>query len=374
MVIMFAVTIGLVIMIIGFLGIQHQKLFDDLAQNTDNGIKRTQMIIVNNSREVSNSTKAVLKNTTIQLDEHNDAALSKIMRSQGILVRIHCQLSHCVTPSNNTVFLTDALFTDGGWGTAGLNATRALNITTAIDNVAIADIKSTLIDYARNNKMIIAQGNEWGPPVLEVAKMFPDKQFIVFTGLVTAPNVESIYPRQNDSGYVLGALAAMMSKTGSIGCVGGSSSYPNIVSIFDGYRLGAQSVNPKINVTCTYLEDFQNPTKGKQAALALININKADVLFHVADLSGHGVIDAAKEKGVWAIGAVADQSNLAPNTVIASFVIDFEKAYSQPFVGGIQTPGLEEHKGASGDGVLYITMSDKVPVDVRTKIMDMIKH
>src|SRR6185436_2108102 len=263
MVIMFAVTIGLVIMIVGFLGIQHQKLFDDLAQNTDNGIKRTQTIIVNNSREVTNSTKAVLKNVTIQLDEHNDAALSKIMRSQGILVRIHCQLSHCMTPSNNTVFLTDALFTDGGWGTAGLNATRALNITTAIDNVAIADIKSTLIDYARNNKMIIAQGNEWGPPVLEVAKMFPHKQFIVFTGLVTAPNVESIYPRQNDSGYVLGALAAMMSKTGSIGCVGGSSSYPNIVSIFDGYTKGARSVNPNIKVSCSYLEDFQNPTKGK---------------------------------------------------------------------------------------------------------------
>src|SRR6185503_14125615 len=108
-VVMFAIIFGLSITIIGFLGIQHAKLFDDIKQNSDNATQRTQMIIVNNSREVTNSTKAVLKNTTIQLDEHNDAALSKIMRSQGILVRIHCQLSHCVTPSNNTVFLTDAL-------------------------------------------------------------------------------------------------------------------------------------------------------------------------------------------------------------------------------------------------------------------------
>ena len=59
-------------------------------------------------------------------------------------------------------------------------------------------------------------------------------------------------------------------------------------------------------------------------------INKgADLLLHVADTSGHGVIQAAKEKGVYAFGAVSDQNILAPNTVLSSFVLDVVKAFDQ---------------------------------------------
>ena len=81
-------------------------------------------------------------------------------------------------------------------------------------------------------------------------------------------------------------------------------------------------------VLLLFIDDFQNPAKGKEAGLSLIN-NGADFLIHVADLSGHGVIQAAHDKGIYALGVIADQNQLSPDTVLSSFVLDIEKAYDE---------------------------------------------
>ena len=87
--------------------------------------------------------------------------------------------------------------------------------------------------------MIIAHGFEWGKPAVNVSKNYPDTKFIIFTGLVNATNVASIFPMQHEGTYLLGALAAMMSKTGVIGFVGGEK-YPNLINILEGYKQGAE--------------------------------------------------------------------------------------------------------------------------------------
>jgi basic membrane protein A len=179
----------------------------------------------------------------------------------------------------------------------------------------------------------------------------------------------------------LGALAAMMTKTGVIGFVGGER-YPNLLNIFEGYKQGARDINPNVQVLETYLDDWDNSTKGKEAALSQIN-DGADLLLHVADTSGHGVIQAAKEKGVYAMGAISDQNKLASNTVLSSFVLDVEKAFDQAvkmvqtgnFSGQIFKPGLEADKGASGDGIIYLapfySLEDKVPEEVKAKLEEL---
>ena len=106
------------------------------------------------------------------------------------------------------------------------------------------------------------------------------------------------------------------------------SQYANLVNIFEGYRLGAKYVNPNVKVTGSYLGDWDSPEKGKEAALLQIN-SGADFILHVADTSGKGVIEAAKEKGVFAFGAVGDQHDLAPKAVLTSFVLDIDKAFDQ---------------------------------------------
>jgi basic membrane protein A len=281
-------------------------------------------------------------------------------------------------------FVTDAKFNDEGWGAAGYNATQVLKSKygidlTASDGIAIPDIESTLTGYADGGaKLIIAQGFQWGDPVLKVSPQYPDTKFVVMTGLVKGPNVASIFPMQQQGSFLLGALAAMMSKTGVIGFVGGET-YPNIINIEEGYKQGARLINPNIKILTDYLQDFNNPAKGKEAALAQIN-SGADFLFHVADTSGHGVIEAAQARGVYAFGAVADQNKLAPNTVLTSFMIDMDKAYDQTFksirdgtfVGKLTKPGLETGKGASGDGIVYLapfhSLANKVPAGVNARL------
>lgn len=104
------------------------------------------------------------------------------------------------------------------------------------------------------------------------------------------------------------------------------SQYPNLLNIFEGYKQGAKFINPKIKILGSYLGDWDDPVKGKDAALAQI-FSGADCILHVADTSGHGVIEAAKEKGIYAFGAVQDQNKLSPDRVLTSFVLDIDKAF-----------------------------------------------
>jgi basic membrane protein A len=293
-------------------------------------------------------------------------------------------ITHAQSAPLKVAFVTDGKFSDGGWGAAGFNGMQALvkkyhiDLKTA-DGVAIPDTENTLRGYGDSGyNLIIAQGFQWGDPAIKVAPDYPDVKFVIMTGLVKATNVASIFPMQQEGSFLLGSLAAMMSKTGTIGFVGGQE-YPNVVNIAEGYKQGAKYINPNIKVLTSYVGEWNNPAKGKETALAQIN-SGADFLLHVADTSGHGVIDAAKNKGIYAFGAVSDQNRLAPNTVLTSFVLDMDKAYDQAytqakngqFKGEIFKPGLEPSKGASGDGIVYLApfhdLDSKVPQNVKTKL------
>ena len=282
--------------------------------------------------------------------------------------------------------VTDASFSDKGWGTSSFDAARHLEQEYGFkvameDNVSIADIDDTLNKYASYGyNLIIAHGVQWGEPAVRVAKLHPNVKFVVFTGLVKSDNVASIFPMQQDGSFLLGALAGMMTKTNTIGYIGGEE-YPNVINIFAGFTQGAKTVNPHVKVIGTYLNDWHNPPKGKEAAYSIIRQN-ADIVFHVADSSGQGVIQAAKENGVYAFGAVQDQNALAPNTVLSSFVLDVDKAYdhavqmviTNDFKVEIEQPGIESTKSNQGDGIVYLApfhaLNDTVPQQAKAKLSE----
>jgi basic membrane protein A and related proteins len=283
--------------------------------------------------------------------------------------------------------VTDALFSDEGWGESSMNAARFIESRYGFevateDDVSIADIESTLKKYAQSGyDLIIAHGVQWGDPALRVGEQYPKVRIVVFTGLVESKNVASIFPQQQQGSFLLGALAGMMTKTNVIGYVGGEE-YPNVVNIFEGYKQGAKAVNPDVKIVGTYLNDWDNPAKGKEAATSIIRQN-ADVVFHVADSSGQGVIESAKENSVYALGAVQDQNPLAPDTVLSSFVLDVDKAYGQAvnstlegsLRGEIRKPGIEAEKGAAGDGIVYLAsfhdLDGKVPAIVKSRLQEL---
>lgn len=281
--------------------------------------------------------------------------------------------------------LTDALFNDEGWGSASSaaadNIRKKYDFEVATqDNVSIADIESTLQRYADSKyDLIIAHGVQWGDPAVRIGKQFPDVKIVVFTGLVESENVASIFPMQQEGSFLLGALAGMMTKTDVVAYVGGEE-YPNVINIFEGFKQGARTTNPEVNVVGTYLNDWDNPPKGKEAATSLIRQQNADIVFHVADSSGRGVIEAARENGIYALGAVQDQNSLAPETVLSSFVLDVDKAYDSAifsmlngtFHGGVARPGIEPFRDAPGDGIVYLapfhSLDSQVPSNVKSRL------
>ena len=291
--------------------------------------------------------------------------------------------------SLKVAYLTDGLFSDAGWGAFGYNAGQKIMSkygydVNFLDNVSIPNIEKTVRAYAdKKYDIIIAQGYEWGAPILKLSNEYPNTKFIVFTGLVKSKNIASIFPRQQEAAYILGALGSMLSKNHTIGFIGGDQKYPNLKKIYEGYKQGALHINPNSKVLESYLGEWDNQSKGKLAGLSQID-QGADFLLQVADNAGQGVIQAAKEKGVYAFGAVSDQNKLAPDTVVTSFILDPAKAYdsvfnmirTNNFTGTIFTPGLESSKNSTTEnGIIYIApfhgFQKKIPADIQVRLLQL---
>ena len=158
-----------------------------------------------------------------------------------------------------------------------------------------------------------------------------------------------------------------------IGFVGGIE-LPPIKRGYQGWLRGAQSVNPRVDSRLAYLNTFDDVAAGREAALAMIRLG-VDVLHHNADQAALGLFQAVKESpGVYAIGANADQSVLAPDNVLGSVVIDLPRAFlaiAREVKGGNFKPKVEGF-GLAGGVVRYDPnprLKDRVPaaLDARVK-------
>ncbi len=152
----------------------------------------------------------------------------------------------------------------------------------------------------------------------KIAPKYPNKKYIIFDTTVDyskgdLKNVYSILYKQNESSFLAGALAAMITESNMplankqkvIGFVGGMN-IPVINDFKIGYEQGAHYIDPDIKVLVSYAGSFNNPAKGKELALAQYD-QGADIVFNVAGETGIGVLAAAKEKNKYAIGVDSDQ-------------------------------------------------------------------
>ena len=186
---------------------------------------------------------------------------------------------------------------------------------------SISEFQSSLARAAGQGfDLIIGSSFDMIKPMQTVAKAFPNQKF----GLVDvgpdpiAPNVASTVTKDWEGSFLVGAIAAKVTKTGTIGFVGGKD-IPIIHRFYIGYYYGAKMADPKVNVLESYSGTFTDPAAGKEYALALIN-QKSDINFAVAGATSAGVIDAAKSTKTFAIGVDSDQNYLAPGFVLTSMV------------------------------------------------------
>lgn len=232
-------------------------------------------------------------------------------------------------------------------------------------------------DYEPNVRMLAEQGYDliFGIGFLltdaidRVAQEYPDVKFGIIDSEVDQPNVLSVLFKEQEGSFLQGVIAGMMTKTNTVGFVGGMES-PVITRFEVGFINGVKAVNPKANILIAYTGKFDDPVKGKEVALAQIS-NRADVIYHASGACGNGVIEAAKEKGVYAIGVDSDQSHLAPATVISSMLkmVDVavydgaQMVVEGKFKGGLLNLGLAD----DGVGTAW-SPGVTVPAAVRAKV------
>lgn len=147
--------------------------------------------------------------------------------------------------------------------------------------------------------------------ITRVARQFRGVKFGIVDGFIDKePNVASLLFSEHEGSFLVGAAAALKSKTGKVGFVGGMK-IPLIEKFEAGYIAGAKYVNPKIEVFSDYAgttgEAFRDPVKGKELATAQYD-RGADIIYHASGGTGIGVFEAAVAKKKWAIGVDADQS------------------------------------------------------------------
>ena len=194
--------------------------------------------------------------------------------------------------------------------------------TAYTENTPVPEFEQAYRDYAgQGYDVIIGQGFEFGDIAKAVAPDFPDAKFIVTNNPdVAGPNMEGIQPQSHQSAYLAGVAAAMASQSGKIGGIAGLE-FPVIVAQMEAFKAGAQSVNPQADVRLAYLGTFDDVAKGKETAAAMVS-DGVDVIYHIADAAGVGVIQGAAEGGAKAIGWGKDQTDIAPDAVLTSQIVD----------------------------------------------------
>ena len=223
-------------------------------------------------------------------------------------------------------------------------------------------------------------GFAYAPSVGKVAKANPDVKFAMIDSTdAKADNIANLTFAEQEGSFLVGAAAALKSKSNHIGFVGGVNT--DLIKKFEaGYKAGAQAVNKDIKIDSTYLTQppdfsgFGDPAKGKTAAEGMFQ-GGADVVYHAAGGSGGGVFTAAKAAGGMAIGVDSDQALTAAadvkDVIITSMIKKVDVA-AFDFIKG-ETDGSFK----SGDqifdlkagGVDYSTTGGKID-DIKSKLDD----
>lgn len=213
--------------------------------------------------------------------------------------------------------------------------------------------------------------------ITSIANEFPGKKFACIDYTISQntslpPNLVALEFKEEEGSFLVGALAALLTKSNKIGFVGGMQS-PLIKKFEVAYVAGAKHANSKCDVLIGYAgitgEAFKNPSKGKELALGQYS-QGVDIVYHASGVTGLGVFEAARQMKKLAIGVDSDQYHEAPGFVLTSMTKIVDTAIFEiikgtkvnSFPGGtVQTFGLKS-KGV--DYVYDENNKDLIPDDV----------
>lgn len=257
------------------------------------------------------------------------------------------------------------------------DARRTLDLTiTEYDVPVRRDDADILKQAAASSDMVVTVGYSFDQALSSIAGSFPSTRFVAIGARVQGDNVLDVSFREQDGAYLAGVLAALTSKSGVVGFVGGLD-IPVIRHFRHGFEQGVHSVSPSIRVLSVFVGDdlesgFRNSYGGYIQAQALIR-KGADVVFAAAGATGLGAYQAAADMKVSSIGVDADQTALFAGSMLASMVKETGRIVEQQaarcssidWKPGHLDYGLESH----GISLVFSrTPVSLVPVSVREEI------
>ena len=234
-----------------------------------------------------------------------------------------------------------------------------------------------------NYDVIVTVGFALGQATAEAAKKYPDIKFIGVDQFQaeTIPNLAGLIFPEDKAGFMAGALAAQLTKSGTIAAVLGTDLVPPVVAFKEGYEAGARYINPDINIISTYHPGgldvaFVDPEWGAATAKQAID-QGADVIFGAGGKTGNGaLIEVASHPGLYCIGVDSDQWETVPEAhpclvssamkLITPGVFDLiEKAKNGEFPGG-------NYLGETGLAPFH-DFDSKIPQEVKDKLAEVDK-
>ncbi len=305
-----------------------------------------------------------------------------VLAAASVLLPLHAQ-TPAARPASSPAsaqlkvgFVYVAPITDAGWvrqheeGRQALQAALGPQVQTQyVENVPEGpDAERVIRDLARQgHRLIFTPSFGYMEPTLAVARDFPDVKFESITGYKTAPNVAVANARYYEGRYLAGIAAGRMSKTGVAGYVAGFP-IPEVLQGINAFTLGMRSVNPKAQVRVVWLNDWFNPPRERDAAIALFN-QDADVLaFHTASTA---VMAVAQERGRLAIAYHSDMRKVAPDAQLLAVTHHWGDYYARRahevlagrWASGNTWGGIREGMVKVGD------FGPKVPEAVRQEVL-----
>lgn len=315
--------------------------------------------------------------------------MKKIKMIITVLLIVALMVTGCSSNTSSENDVTDskvkvALITaSGGLGDRSFNdaayegfkkAEAELNVEIkVVEPQSSADyLQSLKLVASSDYQLIMVVGNDWEDALNTVAPNYPEKNFVGVNIKNEGDNIAVAKFADHEGSFVVGALAGLMSESGTVGFVGGMD-IPAIKRFAVGFEEGAKYANPEVEVLSTYVGSFADPFKGKEFSIQLIG-EGADVIFGAAGKTGEGIYEALRENdGIYAIGVDQDQDYIFEGRILTSMMkkvdvaaYDFiQQTVEGTFESGIKVYGLKE--GGVGMSEMKFT-KDIIPADVLEKV------
>ncbi len=310
------------------------------------------------------------------------AAIFLMVLSQMPFARPAMGQSTSVGKKIRVALILSGPITDQGWNMMAYNALMAVKETYGADvayteNTPPSDYEEIFQGYAvAGYDVIVGHGFEFGDAAKAVAKRFPKTKFIVTsTSISQAPNLASLSTNEVQSGFVQGAVAALLTKTGKIAFIGGME-IPSIINQRNGFMAGAKYANPSVKAINAFSGDFNDVSKAKEMARAMIE-QGVDIIVPDADAANLGIVEVVKEKGIYIIGTITDMGVNYPDITITSLIHNFVTSFK--VVIGYALDGTFKpvpYDMGLKEGTIYLAsfraQSDRVTGVIKQKIDDVV--